>query len=835
MFKNPDYKTIYTEIYGDVAVASCSQQKRFSFSKEKFLKYRSILVNEVPKNKNLDYLINLTSEIEGDLCSSLTDMNAKNLHYLEKLLIGMLGSPEESIRDSAINYLNVLYDGVDWQLRGAFKPKIKRVGDPFTIDYLIESDPEDNNSICLMLNAPAFGENSNEHVVTWHKPKLFEYNNKNSKEKSNDNYVVISIDFGTFKKCGFYDWKLVKIQKNGKIKGLYKVYNLDELRSTQSFSNLNFENKTYKCKPIHGRFIVHPDCTRKLQIHEVFPDLQTNPNERVESMIKRGSFFKVRDNLKNYQENGINCIYLMGALERDNGLEINPITNQKFFSRPEASPLAVTCRKTPCSMLGGADGLESLMNEAQKRGIKVITDGLTKVSSSRPDKKYKKTLLYTLDEEGKSIVCFGTDGRSIHYEDTALLNYRKLKVWNLIIDEIIEFSERYRLDGIHLENGQAWPQFLSLDCKEMYRKDPDQTSAYTEKEIFNGEVVLQDENCGYWASRSKQDYANPFLVKICKTLWSRFPNFLVVAEAWGGAGFENREFNIVRSGPIPRMYNLPIALSTLFGKKLMRDGRIVECEKTNVNVFRTWYEHIKKFMSSGSILIQSTTSHIWPYPVLLYKRATWPIIDLFFFLPDIPMTFIGESEGESYKKPTTNIFMKISYRKVEEKPKESHKKMAPGKKNSFKGQKSEQKKKKSDDDDDSEEEELRDAFSDNTLGFSLNKMRMSVSSKQIQMNPLYLQMSSPIQYQIQEQKNKNFKKTKSDRKMEYEKLVDFMNEDQNQIKAKLDRKQSGICIYRVASGVSISDLGIEQMKNAEAFLQKETKDDLGFDPKSIGR
>ena len=668
-FKNPDCKTIYTEVYGDVAIVSSQQQKKFSFTKEKYLKFRQILVSSGSRDpKTLDALIAVVSEIESDLCTSLMDGNKKHLHYLEKLLIGMLGHPEETVRDAAITYLNVLYDDVDWQLRGGFKPKIKCVGDEFKLEYLIESDPEDNNTICFQLNAPPLNRESQENVVTWHKPKIIEFysssNNQGKEYKEYGKYIVVNLDLGNFSKCGFFDWKLVKIQRNGKVKGLYKVYDLNELSSKSSLSNLNFDNRTYKCKPIHGRFIVHPGYTRKLQIHEVFIDIEGNKpkiNETTKSpQQSRGSFIKVRDQIKNYKNMGINCLYLMGALERDNGLEYNPLTGQRCFLRPQASSLAVTCRKTPCKMLGGVEGFSLLAEEALKNDVKIILDCLTKVSSSRPHRRYKKCLLYTLDEEGKSMVCFGTDGRSINYEDTALLNYRKKKVWDLLIEEIIEISTKYPINGIHLENGQAWPQVLSLDIKEMYRKDSDNAQAYTEKEIFNGEVVLQDENCGYWASNAKRQYANPFLIKICRSLWKKFPSFLIVAEAWGGRGFENREFNIVKSGPIPRMFDLPIALSTLFGKKLKRDGNIVTCEKTDVNVFRNWYENIKKFMPKGSILIQSTTSHIWPYPVLLYKRATWPIIDLFFLLPDIPMTFIGENEGEAVRMKTTNIFTKIS-------------------------------------------------------------------------------------------------------------------------------------------------------------------------------
>ena len=87
----------------------------------------------------------------------------------------MMGHPECIIRDAAVQYLNVLYDGVDWQLRTSFKPKVACVGDSFKIDYLIDSQNDDNSSIVLLLNTRAFCKDSNETIVTWHKPKLTPY------------------------------------------------------------------------------------------------------------------------------------------------------------------------------------------------------------------------------------------------------------------------------------------------------------------------------------------------------------------------------------------------------------------------------------------------------------------------------------------------------------------------------------------------------------------------------------------------------------------------------------------------------------------------------------
>jgi len=34
-----------------------------------------------------------------------------------------------------------------------------------------------------------------------------------------------------------------------------------------------------------------------------------------------------------------------------------------------------------------------------------------------------------------------------------MLNYRKIEAWDLLIDEILEYTQRFGIDGIHLDNG----------------------------------------------------------------------------------------------------------------------------------------------------------------------------------------------------------------------------------------------------------------------------------------------------------------------------------------------------------------------------------------------
>lgn len=113
---------------------------------------------------------------------------------------------------------------------------------------------------------------------------------------------------------------------------------------------------------------------------------------------------------------------------------------------------------------------------------------------------------------------------------------------------------------------------------------------------MNGEIVIRNENHGYWHSNSLETYANPFFVKLCRALWSVHPNFMIIGECWGGFMFENRQIILSRSGIIPRLYNLPQVIASLFGKKLLRDGRIQPCEVKSVTALREWYGQTHKFL-----------------------------------------------------------------------------------------------------------------------------------------------------------------------------------------------------------------------------------------------
>lgn len=65
---------------------------------------------------------------------------------------------------------------------------------------------------------------------------------------------------------------------------------------------------------------------------------------------------------------------------------------------------------------------------------------------------------------------------------------------------------------------------------------------------------------------------------------------MIIGECWGGYMMENRQIILSRSGIIPRMFKLPQAIASIFGRRLYKDGRVTTVAKENVLVLKKWYE-----------------------------------------------------------------------------------------------------------------------------------------------------------------------------------------------------------------------------------------------------
>ena len=136
-------------------------------------------------------------------------------------------------------------------------------------------------------------------------------------------------------------------------------------------------------------------------------------------MYRNSNFEDVSKELDRYSQEGINAIYLSGVFERDNQ------ATAEIFRKPNASPMAFTNRTAACRMLGGDQGLKELIKKAHQLKIKVMVDCSLRVSSSHMSKKYDGLRLKAVDDQGRVIFHYGANGRSITYDDTTPLNFRK--------------------------------------------------------------------------------------------------------------------------------------------------------------------------------------------------------------------------------------------------------------------------------------------------------------------------------------------------------------------------------------------------------------------------
>ena len=109
---------------------------KFPFNEKIYAKY----ANEFGK-KNKQRKPGLLEEVQRALFVAQIADDKNALYWIEKLLIQLQGYYEMTVRDQAIVLLNMLYDGVDWQLQEAFRPVIRCVGQHFVVSIITQKSP----------------------------------------------------------------------------------------------------------------------------------------------------------------------------------------------------------------------------------------------------------------------------------------------------------------------------------------------------------------------------------------------------------------------------------------------------------------------------------------------------------------------------------------------------------------------------------------------------------------------------------------------------------------------------------------------------------------------
>ena len=122
----------------------------------------------------------------------------------------------------------------------------------------------------MCLAAPSPIQGNNQHIVTWH-----QINERNILNKD-DQAIQISINFGKFYKCGFFDWRLFEVSDVGKFIPCEIVGHPDPVfpivNNEQEYDNYYEEDSHVNIA--QGRFIVHARGMRDHTFHEVQIDYQ---------------------------------------------------------------------------------------------------------------------------------------------------------------------------------------------------------------------------------------------------------------------------------------------------------------------------------------------------------------------------------------------------------------------------------------------------------------------------------------------------------------------------------------------------------------------------------
>jgi len=419
LLQSTDHNDITSDL-SNTAQAILNTCKEITYNEDNFKNHMKTFTVE----KDLNSLLNVITELEHIIYYVLLSLDQKSRDLLKRLFICLLGHEESQIREKAIIYLNILIDGIEWQLKGGYKTVVSTVGSEHFVSYVLESESDygSQNVIYLLYSFP-FDNTDEPPLLSWHQPEI-------SSLSDDPAHILATVELGAFPRAGFYDWKFVRLHKGGKMNSIYAGFKVDmdeELGIIQEISSDDISeprssvSNFHRSKVIQGRFFVHPKHTKELEIHEIYADFP----EGVPGEENRGSFVKITNNIPQYVKAGINCLYILGALERDYGGILDKSTGKKKdFSRKDPSPIAVTCRKSVSSVLGGVEDFKGLIGAAKEKNIEILVDCVTRVSSSRYNRRYRDLLLQFADEDGKLTLAYGGEGRARKYEETVYLNYR---------------------------------------------------------------------------------------------------------------------------------------------------------------------------------------------------------------------------------------------------------------------------------------------------------------------------------------------------------------------------------------------------------------------------
>ncbi|KAH0802336.1 alpha amylase domain-containing protein [Histomonas meleagridis] len=393
--------------------------------------------------------------------------------------------------------------------------------------------------------------------------------------------------------CGFYDYCFARV-------GEFGEYEID---------------KTIPA----GRYIVLAPSARKEVIHELPAFDQDRPLR----------FSELESKLQKLVDAGTTAVHISGAISRNNLSDLTSVTDHTVFSKD----------------CGGLSEFKAFCEHARSLGLCVMIDFLPLVSLFNSSRKYSPYTTLTTDQKGRLITS------DIPNSDLMLLNYRSLKFWELLSNEIIELSETCNISGFYLGSLDQWDTVYHRNMKELNRIDPDGNTHYQISNIIEGTILSTNEKCNL--SYRNIEYS-PFLMNFMKKLWSKKPNSFV----WMNCNSENEPF-VIKSGIIPTNSEfIDIIVNTI---RNSIDNENVDNVDASTEL-KKLYERRNQRNPIGSLLIA-------PFESLTQKPFTnvrsdglSMLINTLFFLSDVPLisgcldTSMYVSDAYSTIKNNTQVY-----------------------------------------------------------------------------------------------------------------------------------------------------------------------------------
>ncbi len=591
--------------------------------------------------------------------------NCKALSCAMALLIPVLGhasgqnddSRRRLLRDQAMRSLHCIIDGHDWQGARPFEQCwVKTLGCPCSVSVSLPLQCA-GKSFAFVLYSPLGGPSldsgspcdpallesvarDNSSIYAGRpRAALLAASVSQLASKQGPATVEASFHLPCLSHCGFYDWKLVSISEDGKLTAEVfdgaavcgRVIVVADVNASAIVSLCpEFLSQSAQTKRPSDRYSSSDSI-----------DLQAPPGRRDSFGTRdpvRGSFSVAAQVLPELKQQGCNGVYVVDALQRNHGAP------PAFDLHPPPQMMQVTDRAKFSTALGGDGEFANLVSRAHEIGMKVFIDGAVRVSSSKAASKYEQLLLKTISAEHDYLVPHThSDSRSVLWQKTTLLNYRRFSAWTLTLSDLLAAISASGCDGCVLDSGINWPIMLPQDLRELSCVSSDGQSFYTADDLFFGSVVTADAAMSLYAQTVEACYPSPFLAWLTRCIWFHFPNFCFISDT---LAVKSAESKLMNCGVIPCSKGLSGEVLKVLGRHVI-PGNVTSVATSAMSAdcehLDSYFDGMKMFhkasavprMPIGSPIFKISSSLYQPTPAVLFKRHNWSWVDILTFTPGV--------------------------------------------------------------------------------------------------------------------------------------------------------------------------------------------------------